>query len=67
LASQTTLGVLRPKWKGAISRAYLLRKYARYRELYRHPPAAGLEWCPPYMALMDALMGDLLPTGGPPA
>jgi len=63
LASQTWVGILRPEWRGRISRSELLRKYARYCALYRRPPAAGTEWCRPYQAWMDALMSDLLPKG----
>jgi len=67
LASQTTIRVLLPKWRRFLSRPALLRKYARYRNLYRRPPAAGMEWCRPYLARMDALMGDLLPARVDPA
>ena len=36
----------------------LLDRYARYRRLYREPSAAPA-WCAPYLARMDALMGEL--------
>jgi hypothetical protein len=54
LASQTTLGFR----KHAISRATLLRRYARYRRLYREPGPVPA-WCAPYLARMDALMAEL--------
>jgi hypothetical protein len=55
LASQTALGQSKP----TISRATLLRKYRRYRRLYRRPPGPGLEWCQPYLDLMVELMAEL--------
>ncbi|MGD0000449.1 MAG: hypothetical protein ABSE21_10150 [Bryobacteraceae bacterium] len=66
LASQTSLGILRPAWRRGLSRSELLRKYARYRNLYGRPPAEGFEWCLPYLAMMKALMDDLLPSGSAP-
>jgi hypothetical protein len=56
LASQTSLGGNGP----VPSRAALLRRYERYRRLYREPldtPA----WCAPYLARMAALMDELEP------
>jgi hypothetical protein len=57
LASQTTLGFR----KRPISRATLLRRYARYRRLYREPARAGPvpAWCAPYLARMEGLMTEL--------
>jgi len=59
LASQTSLGNRGP----AISRRALLRRYARYRRLYREPRTAGLApaWCAPLIARMDGLMAELEP------
>ena len=54
LASQTTLGYT----SDTISRARLLRRYARYRRLYREPGPAPA-WCAPHLARMDALMAEL--------
>ncbi len=54
LASQTSLGGSGP----APSRAALLRRYERYRRLYREPldtPA----WCAPHLARMAELMDEL--------
>jgi hypothetical protein len=56
LASQSSLGALRGT---TIRRPALLRKYRRYRRLYRRPVAAELEWCRPYVALMAELMDEL--------
>jgi hypothetical protein len=55
LASQTALGQSTP----TISRATLLRKYRRYRRLYRRPPAPGLEWSRPWLDQMAELMREL--------
>jgi hypothetical protein len=55
LASQTSLGFLRP----TVRRAELLRKYRVYRALYAKPLAADLAWCAPWMAMMAALMRRL--------
>jgi hypothetical protein len=57
LGSQTSLGVRRP----TISRHRLLRRWRRYRRLYRRPLAPGLEWARPYAAMMDELMQELQP------
>lgn len=55
LASKTSL-----RHRGrALRRGALLRKYHRYRSLYREPPAAGLEWSLPYQEKMSALMDAL--------
>lgn len=56
LGSQTTLGVQPP---AALSRAQLLRKFRRYRTLYRGPVPHELVWCQPYMDLMADLMDTL--------
>jgi hypothetical protein len=55
LASQTSLGFLRP----AIRRSELLRKHRRYRALYAAPVAPELAWCRPYVHMMDELMRRL--------
>lgn len=57
LASQTSLVSL----SRLAPRASLLRKYRRYRTLYRRPLAPGLEWSAPEVARMDALMAELSP------
>lgn len=56
LASQTSLGNRGP----AISRRALLRRYARYRRLYRQLGTAPA-WCVPLIARMDELMAELEP------
>lgn len=53
LASVTTL-----VYGGPVTRAGLLRKYARYRKLYRAPPP-DLAWSAPYVEAMAELMGRL--------
>jgi hypothetical protein len=55
LASQTALHQSKP----TIARATLLRKYRRYRRLYRRPPPTGLDWCQPSLDLMAELMAQL--------
>ena len=55
LASQTTLGMRRHDFK----RSELLRKYRRYRRLYRRPLPPTLAWCRPYVAMMADLMDEL--------
>ncbi|MEO8605096.1 MAG: hypothetical protein ABI629_21190 [bacterium] len=52
LASQTSLGFLRP----TIRRAELLRKFRRYQALYKEPLAPELAWCRPYSEMMADLM-----------
>jgi len=52
LASQTSF------WSVS-SRAALLRKFRRYRALYRAPVAGDLAWCAPYVALMRDLMDGM--------
>ena len=55
LASQTTLRFAQQR----LGRAELLRKYRRYRRLYRQPLHEELRWCQPYVARMAELMDDL--------
>jgi hypothetical protein len=55
LASQTTLRML--PWN--TRRTSLVRKYHRYRVLYRHELPSGLEWAAPSVARMNALMASL--------
>lgn len=55
LASQTTLRMLPRNTR----RTSLVRKYHRYRVLYRRPLPSGLEWAAPSVARMDELMADL--------
>lgn len=55
LASQTSLGFLRPR----IRRAELLRKLRRYRTLYTAPLVPELAWCQPYREMMADLMRSL--------
>jgi hypothetical protein len=55
LGSQTSLGF----WKPSIRRSELLRKFRRYRALYRAPVSRELDWCRPYVAMMAELMGRL--------
>jgi hypothetical protein len=52
LASITTLRSKR-------SRSALIRKFRRYRRLYRRALAPELSWCEPYVALMRDLMDEL--------
>jgi hypothetical protein len=58
LGSQTSLGLRRP----TISRDQLLRRWRRYRRIYRRPLPPGLQWARPYTAMMDELMGELQPS-----
>jgi hypothetical protein len=55
LASQTSLGFLRP----TIRRSELLRKARRYRALYAAPVGPELAWCRPYVRMMAELMQRL--------
>jgi hypothetical protein len=55
LASQTTLH----KWAPALSRSQLLRKFRRYRKLYRRLLGSELAWAAPYVAMMAELMEEL--------
>lgn len=55
LASRTSLGFTKP----SISRAFLVRKYRKYRALYTNPVPAELSWSGTYMGLMAELMDDL--------
>ena len=52
LASQTTLFHRRP----SISRRVVLRKYRRYRRLYRDRAVAGMPWTAEYVERMAQLM-----------
>jgi len=52
LASRTSLTDVR-------SRRQLVRKYRRYRRLYRAAMEAEVRWCEPYVAMMRDLMDDL--------
>jgi hypothetical protein len=61
LASRTSLGLMRPETCKAIRQSTLLRKYWRYRSLYKRPPGPELEWCSTYIRMMDDLMSELLP------
>jgi hypothetical protein len=61
LASRTSLALMRPETCKMIRRSTLLRKYWQYRALYRRPPGRQLEWCRPYVHMMDDLMSELLP------
>jgi len=61
LASRTSLKLMRPEECRRLPLKTLLRKYRRYSSLYRQTSAPGLEWHHPYLAMMDALMRDLLP------
>lgn len=60
LASRTSLGLMYPETCRAIHTNTLLRKYSKYRALYRRPLAAELAWCGPYVRMMDDLMNQLL-------
>lgn len=55
LASQTSLGFLRP----TIRRGELLRKAHRYRALYAAEVMPELAWCRPYVRMMADLMQRL--------
>jgi hypothetical protein len=57
LASQTTLFHRRP----SISRRVVLRKYRRYRRLYRDRTVAGMPWTAEYVERMAQLMDQLEP------
>lgn len=59
LASQTTM----TRHRRAVDRAALLRKYRRYRALYRSRLHRDLEWAQPYADRMAALMDRLETTG----
>ena len=55
LASQTTLS----QRKHVIRRSELIRKYRRYRRLYKRPLPPDLAWCRPYVEMMADLMDEL--------
>jgi hypothetical protein len=55
LASQTTLRLERP----TIERSRLIRKYRRYKRLYRRATVPELAWSRPYVAMMAELMDEL--------
>lgn len=55
LASQTTLGFPRRR----IGRREIVRKFHRYKRLYRSTPPPELAWARPYLTMMGALMDEL--------
>ena len=55
LASQTSLGWKRPR----VRRAELVRGFHRYRRLYPRWDPEGVEWCRPYLRMMEDLMHEL--------
>jgi hypothetical protein len=57
LASQTSLGLL----SSPIDRQGLIRRYRRYRRLYRARPPRRLAWAAPYIAMTSELMDELEP------
>lgn len=57
LASMTSLRVLAPRQP--FDRPQLVRKFRRYKRLYREFEAPGLDWCRPYVAMMADLMDEL--------
>jgi hypothetical protein len=59
LASRTSLGIVHPETCRPIRTGTLLRKYRQYKELYRRPPGSELQWCRPYVRMMDDLMREL--------
>jgi len=61
LASRTSLALMCPETCKVIRQRTLLRKYWKYRALYRRPPVTELAWCGPYVRMMDDLMNELLP------
>lgn len=60
LASRTSLDLMRPENCKVIRQSTLLHKYRQYRVLYKRPPGPELEWCRPYIRMMDDLMSELL-------
>jgi hypothetical protein len=52
LASRTAL-------RSELSRSALVRKFRRYKKLYRKALAPELSWCEPYVAMMSSLMDQL--------
>jgi hypothetical protein len=61
LASRSSLRSPRGGDMGSVSRSRLLRKFRRYRKLYRRPLRPDLDWCRPYVAMMGELMEELEP------
>jgi hypothetical protein len=61
LASQTTLS----QRKHVIGHSELLRKYRRYKKLYKRPLPPDLAWARPYVAMMSGLMDELEVTDRP--
>ncbi|MGH2991972.1 MAG: hypothetical protein ACRDL1_00340 [Solirubrobacterales bacterium] len=55
LGSQTSLGFGKP----GLTRSQLIRKFRRYRALYRRAESPELAWCRPYLAMMADLMDQL--------
>jgi len=55
LASQTSLAIGKP----SITRSQLIRKYHRYKRLYRKVEVSELAWCRPYVGMMAELMDQL--------
>lgn len=63
LASTTSLGGGDPR----LTRAMLIRKFRRYRRLYRRRVPHELAWCRPYVAMMADLMERLEVREPPPS
>jgi hypothetical protein len=55
LASQTSL---RPQ-QATITRSLLIRKFRRYKRLYKQPLPRELDWCQLYLRMMSELMDGL--------
>ena len=58
-ASRTSLSLMRPEETRPVSRAWMVRKYHRYRRLYERSLPAGLNWAEPSVAAMRQLMKEL--------
>jgi hypothetical protein len=59
LASRTSLGLMQPETCKVIRPGTLLRKYQKYRSIYRRPLPKESAWCSPYVRMMDELMSEL--------
>ena len=57
LASMTSLNFVAPEHR--FDRPRLVRKFRRYKSLYRDFEASGPDWCRPYVAMMADLMDEL--------